>query len=390
MKDKFGLLRELEELKALHLYRERRLAQGLKVFCSNDYLGLKGHPEVLEEAQRVLRSCGLGSGASQLVSGYTKYHRRLEEKLAGFKGTPCCVLFGSGYLANLGTIGALLSERDAVFSDELNHASIVDACRLSKANRFVYKHLDYLHLEELLKKHRKGYRRCLIVSDSVFSMDGDVADVRVLKRLAEDYECMLMLDEAHATGTVGETGRGSLELFRERWEDYIILMGSLSKALGAYGAFICGSQPLCEYLINKARSLIFSTSLPPSVCAGAQKAVEVLEREPQRVSWLRRMEERLVNMLGGSGYEVLYHLTPILPMITHSESRALELSKGFLEKGIFIQAIRYPAVPKGKARLRLTASLSYTEEDLFALERALKSFVIIKPCAEKTHQASHG
>ncbi len=373
MEDKFGLSRELEELKARNLYRERRLVQGLRVFCSNDYLGLRNHPEVLEEAERVLRSAGLGSGASQLVSGYTEHHRNLEEKLAEFKGAPCCVLFGSGYLANLGTIGALLGEKDAVFSDELNHASIVDACKLSKAQKFIYKHLDYSHLEELLRKHRRHYRRCLIVSDSVFSMDGDVADVKVLKRLAQDYECMLMLDEAHATGTVGSTGRGALEFFKEAWEDHVIIMGTLSKALGAYGAFVCGSKLLCDYLVNKARSLIFSTSLPPSVCAGARKALEVLEREPQRVNQLRSMEERLVGMLRHAGYGVLYHRTPILPVMTYSESRALELSKEFLEKGIFVQAIRYPTVPEGRARLRLTASLSYTEEDLSALEKALKS-----------------
>ena len=370
-------LQDIEHLKSLSLYRERKLVEGLKVLCSNDYLALRKHPEVIEESIKVLKEEGLGSCASQLVSGYTKYHRALEEKLAEFKGAPSCILFGSGYLANLGAISAFVDEKDIILSDELNHASIIDACRLSKANKFIYKHLDYDHLEEILKEHRKNYRRCLIVSDSVFSMDGDIADVRVLKKIAREYDCLLYLDEAHATGTIGETGRGSLELFGEEWEDYVVIMGTLSKAIGAYGAFVCASQAICNYLINKSRSLIFSTSLPPSVCAGARKAIEIIQREPERIKSLRGMEERMYSMLKDLGYEVYYSKTPILPIMVYSESKALSISSCLMEKGVFIQAIRYPTVPFGRARLRLTASLSYTDEDLTALREGLSALPLL-------------
>ncbi len=364
---------ELEKLKASNLIRSRILREGLKDFCSNDYLALRDHPQVIEEVIRVLKDYGLGSGASPLVSGYTKYHKDLEESLASFKGTPCCVLFGSGYLANIGTIQALVDERDLILSDQLNHASIIDGCRISKATVLVYRHRDYEHLEELLKSHRKNYRRCLIVSDTVFSMDGDIAHIPTLKKLSEAYDCMLYLDEAHATGVLGSSGRGGLEFFKEDWKDYIIIMGTLSKALGSYGAFVCGSEKLCAYFVNKARSLIFSTSLPPSLCAGAKKALEIIQREPWRVERLRSLSEKLYSQIKALGFEVLFYRTPILPIMVYEERRAVEIRDKLLEKGVFLQAIRYPTVPKGKARLRLTASLRYTEEDIILLLEALKN-----------------
>ena len=365
----------LNNLKQEHLFRQRRLREGLKDFCSNDYLGLRDHPEVKEEVIKVVKDYGLGSGASALVSGYTKHHRALEEELAHFKGTPACVLFGSGYLANLGTIPALVSERDLILSDRLNHASIVDACRLSKAKVLVFSHLDYQHAQELLEENRKNYKRCLIVSDSVFSMDGDVANLHKLLELAQEYDCMLFLDEAHATGILGERGKGILEEFGVKWQENIILMGTLSKAVGSYGAFVCGSDRLIDYLTNRARSLIFSTSLPPALCAGARKALQIIQRDWWMVGKVKSLAEEIYRHLSEIGLYVKFHRTPILPIMLYSEEKALRFSKGLFERGIFLQAIRYPAVPKGEARLRLTASLRYSKEDLKHLLDALRALI---------------
>ena len=361
----------LEELKAKGLYRERILKGDIKDFCSNDYLGLRDHPLVVEEAIKALKDVGLGSGASQLVSGYTKYHRELEEVLADFKGTPCCVLFGSGYLANL-SISSLVEDGDMILSDELNHASIIDGCKLSRAKIFVFKHRDYQHLEELLKTNRKNYRRCLIVSDTLFSMDGDIAHIPTLKKFAKDYDCMLYLDEAHATGVLGESGKGGLDEYKENWEEYMIIMGTLSKALGSYGAFLCGSQRLCSYIINKARSLIFSTSLPPSVCAGAKKALEIIRENPDMVKDLKELSARVYEGLRDMGLEAPFYGTPIIPIMVYKEEKAVEIRERLLREGIFLQAIRYPTVPLGKARLRLTVSLRYKEEDLKLFFEILK------------------
>ena len=368
--------KELEKLKKEKLYRKRVLVEGLKDFCSNDYLGLRRHPEVIEEAERVLKEQGLGSGASQLVSGYTKYHKELEEALADFKKVPSCVLFGSGFLANVGAIPALVGEEDIILSDELNHASIIDGVRLSKAQRYVFKHKDYEELEELLSKNRTKYRRCLIVTDTVFSMDGDIADLRRLYEICEGYDCMLYLDEAHATGVLGKTGRGGLEHFGLEHKDFVIVMGTLSKALGGYGAFLCGSKLLVEYLVNRARSLIFSTSLPPHVCAGLIKSVEILKREGEDfIKRLRLVEENLVKILGELNLEFKYFKTPILPILVYSEEKALRISRELLKEKVFIQAIRYPTVPKGQARLRLTASLNYTPQDLEFLKEKLEKVI---------------
>ncbi len=371
---------ELRKIQEQKLFRRRTLREGLIDLCSNDYLGLREHPEVKEEAIKVIKNYGVGSGASALVSGYTVHHRSLEEKLADFKGVPACVLFGSGYMANLGTIPTLVSEGDMILSDQLNHASIIDACRLSKAKIFVFPHLNYQRAEEILKEHRRAHRRCLLVSDSVFSMDGDIAHLPTLIRLSEEYDCMLMLDEAHATGTLGEKGRGLLYAFGIPWQENIILMGTLSKALGSYGAFVCGSQKLINYLINRARSLIFSTSLPPSLCASAKKALEILEREEWMVDTLKGLAEDIHKRLSERGFFVKFYSTPILPIMLYSEEKALELSKFLLERGVFLQAIRYPTVPKGEARLRLTASLRYKMEELEYFYSLLKFPPPPSPC----------
>ncbi len=363
---------ELSEIKKKEWYRERIDVEGIRDFCSNDYLGLRKHPEVVKESLRILKEKGLGSGASQLVSGYTRYHKELEEALADFKGVPACVLFGSGFLANVGSIPALVGKGDVVLSDELNHASIIDGVRLTKADRYVFRHKNYDALEEILIKERKKYRRCLIVTDTVFSMDGDVADLKRLYQLCEKYDCMLYVDEAHATGVIGKGGRGGLEHFGLEYKDFLVVMGTLSKALGGYGAFVCGSKILIEYLVNKARSLIFSTSLPPHICGGLKKSIEVIGQEKNLIEKLRSKERKIIQILREVGLEFKYFETPIIPIMVYSEGEALRISRELLREGVFIQAIRYPTVPKGEARLRLTASLNYTDEDLEYLKRALK------------------
>jgi len=363
------LRRELEEIRKQNLYRERINVEGLKDFCSNDYLGLRKHPEVIEASIKALKDYGLGSGASQLVSGYTRYHKELEEKLSQFKGVQKCLLFGSGFLANVGVIPVLAGEGDLILSDELNHASIIDGVRLSKADKKVFKHMDYDSVEEFLKKNRKNYRKVLIITDTVFSMDGDIADLRRLTKICEEYDCMLYIDEAHSTATIG---KGGLDYFGLNHKDYIIVMGTLSKALGGYGAFICGTELLIEFLVNRTRSLIFSTSLPPNVCAGVKKALEIVENNPHIIDNLRIIERRLIKIFKELHLEFKYFETPIIPVMIYREEEALKFRNSLLREGIFLQAIRYPTVPKGKARLRLTASLNYTDEDLEFLRIALK------------------
>ncbi len=354
---------ELSVIEQAGLLRKRRLRENLKDFCSNDYLGLRNHPEVIKAAREALKEYGLGSGASQLVSGYTKLHKELEEALARFKGTPACVLFGSGYLANIGVIPVLAKEGDLILSDQLNHASLIDGCRLSKAEKIVFKHKDYEELRGILEKFRENYRNVLIVTDSVFSMEGDTADVKELYKISEEYDCLLYIDDAHGTGTLGR-GRGILEKENLKWKERVILMGTLSKALGSYGAFVCAGEELIELIVNRARSLIFTTSLPPSLCAGALKAIKLIEENPNMISQLKERTRKVYNSLNKLPYEIRYYGTPIIPIIVGDERKTMEISSFLLKKSIFLQGIRYPAVPKGSARLRLTVSLRYEEEDI--------------------------
>lgn len=362
---------ELEKIRRENLYRVRRMRGSLKDFCSNDYLGLKDHPSVVEKAIEVLKGYGLGSGASQLVSGYTEVHRDLEERIAKFKGAPACVLFGSGYLANVGTIPVLAGEGDLILSDRLNHASLIDGCRFSKAEVRVFEHRDYSHLREILLREREKYRRSLIVTDGVFSMDGDMADVKTLRDLAEEFECILYVDDAHGTGTVGG-GRGVSHEFGVGWEENMVFMGTLSKAIGSYGAFVCGSEDLIDLLVNRARSLIFTTSLPPSVCAGAIASIDLIEQNPSMVEDLKKKTVGIYKSLKDLPWEVRFHGTPIIPIVVGDEGEALGVSEDLIKRGVFLQAIRYPTVPRGRARLRLTVSLSYKDEDVDALIESLR------------------
>ncbi len=367
-------------------------------FSSNNYLSLANDPRLKKAAIEATQNYGTGSGASRLVTGSMKLHHELEAKMARFKEAPAALIFNSGYQANLGIITTLLREGDEVYSDELNHASIVDACRLSQASRHIYRHNDMNHLEELLQKNigtggaRQGAPhqpaakqseartaggcqsdrtrsiRRLIVADSVFSMDGDLAPLKDLAALAEKYGAWLMLDEAHATGVFGPHGKGLVE---EVWpqkrpsylEEYLIQMGTFGKALGSFGAYVAGSADLIKLLINKARAFIYTTALPPGVVAASLKALEIVEKEPER---RRKLWENVKIFKGPGGI-----CSPIIPWIVGDSQKAMQRSQKLFEKGFWVTAIRYPTVARGTERLRITLMASHQPEEIKSLREAL-------------------
>jgi glycine C-acetyltransferase/8-amino-7-oxononanoate synthase len=372
-----GLLEErLEQLAGLGRLRRLRLISGpqgptvllegepVLLLCSNNYLGLADHPQVREAAAEAAMRWGVGAGASRLISGTMTIHRRLEERLAEFAGSESCVLFGSGYLANLGVVGALSGRGTTVFSDELNHASIVDACRLSRAEVLVYRHRDIEHLHWCLQHHRgprDGAR--LVVTDSVFSMDGDVAPLEELVELAQGYRARLVVDEAHALGNLGPGGRGAVA--EAGLEDEVdVVVGTLGKALGSYGAYACASETAVRFLINSARPLIFSTAPAPPAVAGAHAALELLQGEPQRVQRLRANARALRVALAAQDFPVPDSEMHIVPLVVGEERATVELCEEALAHGVFAQAIRPPTVPPGSSRLRLTALASHRPAEL--------------------------
>jgi glycine C-acetyltransferase/8-amino-7-oxononanoate synthase len=363
----------LEELERLGLSRRLRMVSGpqgpsvlldgrpVLLLCSNNYLGLADHPRVREAAAEAAMRWGVGAGASRLVSGTMTIHKRLEDRLAEFERTEACVLFGSGYLANIGVIGALAGSGDTVFSDELNHASIIDGCRLSRAEVVVYRHRDVEHLEWELHRHAKGRR--VIVTDSVFSMDGDVAPLADIAALAGGYDARLIVDEAHATGNLGPGGRGAVaEAGLE--DDVDVIVGTLGKALGSYGAYACARAETVRLLINAARPLIFSTAPPPPAVAGALAALELLRERPHRVARLRANARVLRRALAEEGFPVEEGTLPIVPLIVGDADGAMRLCQEALERGVFAQGIRPPTVPDGGSRLRIAAMASHTHSEL--------------------------
>ncbi len=366
----------LEELEQLGLTRRLRLISGpqgptvlvdgkpVLLLCSNNYLGLADHPSVREAAADAAMRWGVGAGASRLVSGTMTVHRRLEERLADFKGSEACLLFGSGYLANIGVIGALAGRGDFVFSDELNHASIIDGCRLSRAEIVVYRHRDVEHLDWSMRRHgRDDSARRVIVTDSVFSMDGDVAPLAAIAELADVYGARIVVDEAHATGNLGPGGRGAVaEAGLESEIDVVV--GTLGKALGSYGAYVCANAELIRYLINTARPLIYSTAPSPPAIAGALAALALLRERPQRVQRLRSNARVLRRALAAEGFPVADSEMQIVPLILGDEHAAMRLCQEALERGVFAQAIRPPTVADGSSRLRLTAMASHTASEL--------------------------
>jgi len=376
---------ELNELSRLNRKRELRLVEspqdaevminGRRVIllCSNNYLGLANSPELKEAAIKAIEKYGTGSGASRLISGNMLIHRELEECIARFKGTETALLFNSGYHANLGVIPAIAGKKDLILSDELNHASIIDGCRLSGAEVIVYPHLDVNFVELSLKK--STHRRKLIVTDGVFSMDGDIAPLPELSFLAKKYNALLMVDEAHATGVIGENGRGIVNYFGLT-DEVDIIMGTLGKAIGSFGAYVATSKTMREYLINRARSFIFSTSLPPPVCASAIKAINIIETRQDIIKKLHTNVEMLKSGLRDIIPGIPGNQIPIIPIIIGSEKRTMSVCEQLLKEGIFIQGIRPPSVPEGTSRLRATITASHTEKHINKVIETIKQITV--------------
>ena len=370
----------LDELKALGLHRRTRLVSGpqgphvlldgkpVLLLCSNNYLGLADHPRVREAAADAAMRWGVGAGASRLVSGTMTIHRRLEERLAEFKGRETSLLFGSGYLANAGAIAALARPGDVIFSDELNHASIIDGCRLSRAEVFVYDHGDVEHLAWGIGE-AEG-RGALIVTDSVFSMDGDVAPLAEIVELAHRRRLRVLVDEAHATGALGPGGRGALA--DAGLEDQVdVIVGTLGKALGSYGAFVACDRQLARYFVNSARTFIFSTAPSPPAVAGALAALGLLESRPRLVDRLRTNSGVLRDALEREGFDIRGSRTQIVPLVVGDASLAMRICEAALGRGVFAQAIRPPTVAPGSSRLRLAVMASHREEELRSAARTL-------------------
>jgi 8-amino-7-oxononanoate synthase len=363
----------LRELRDRGLHRKLRLIEGpqgptvtldgqpVLLLCSNNYLGLADHPRVREAAAEAALRWGAGAGASRLISGSMEPHRDLEARLAAFKGSEAALLFGSGYLANTGTIAALAGPGEVVFSDELNHASIIDGCRLSRAETFVYRHADPEHLAWGLRE--AGGHASLIVTDGVFSMDGDVAPLGELLDLARRHGCRLMVDEAHATGALGPGGRGSVAAAGLSGEVDVVV-GTLGKALGSYGAYVCAAAETVELLVNAARPFVFSTAPPPPALGAAAAALALLEAEPERVARLRRNAATLRSALAAEGLAPGRSATQIVPVEVGPAELTMELCERALERGVFAQGIRPPTVPEGTSRLRFTVMATHGAEQL--------------------------
>jgi 8-amino-7-oxononanoate synthase len=375
---------DLNERRQRGLYRVRRhlqSRQGARVrlrgrelinFSSNDYLALATDARLARAAAAAARRYGCGAGASPLVSGYSPPLRSLERALADWEGTEAALVFSSGYAANLALLSALAGSADAVFSDALNHASLIDGCRLSRVAVHVYRHNDVDHLVDLVRHKGRTARRRLIVSDTVFSMDGDVAPLAELVELAERFDCLLLIDEAHATGVLGEQGRGVTDsLTPGSWSpDRVLKVGTLSKALGTQGGFVCGSRRLIAWLVNRARPYIFSTALAPPLAAAARRAVAVVRQEPERRRHVLALAERLRQELRKSGGNIGASCTQIVPLIVGEAREAVLLSRRLEEEGLLIPAIRPPSVPEGSARLRLSVTAAHTEVEVMRVVEA--------------------
>jgi glycine C-acetyltransferase len=373
--------KELDRLKDSGLYRTLRRVEGAQGptlildgrevinFSSNNYLGIANHPALCEAAKAAIDRYGCGSGASRLISGNMTLHEELESKLAAFKGTEAALVFNSGFQANTGIIPALVGPDDFVFSDALNHASIIDGCRLARAKTVVYEHCDVDQLERALKEAPDRGRK-LIVTESLFSMDGDEASLKEIVELAERYGAMVMVDEAHATGVYEPDGAGLVAKLG-LGDRVMIQMGTLGKALGGFGAYVAGSSSLRELLINRCRSFIFTTSLPPAVMAMAIAAIDLIKREPERRQSLRRNCDALRGGLTGLGFTLGDSRSQILPLLVGEAAACMKLSENLLSRGIFAQGIRPPTVPPGTSRLRLTLMATHTDEHI---RRALQAF----------------
>jgi len=378
MKD---LAETLQARRAANLYRERRIVEGpqqpelqldgraMLAFCSNDYLGLANHPEVIKALQAGAERYGVGSGAAHLISGHSRAHHALEEELAEFTGRPRALLFSTGYMANLGVVSALLGRGDSLFEDRLNHASLIDAGLLARASLKRYRHCEIQGLQQQLNAAPEGPR--LIASDGVFSMDGDIAPLPELAALAKEHHAWLLVDDAHGLGVLGEGGRGSLSRFGLNHAAVPILMGTLGKVFGTFGAFVAGSEELIETLIQQARSYIYTTASPPALAEATRVSLRLVQQE----SWRReRLTDLIIRFRHGAeqlGLPLMASQTPIQPLLLGSTQRALDWSRRLEAQGILVTAIRPPTVPEGSARLRITFSALHTDHQVERLLDAL-------------------
>jgi glycine C-acetyltransferase len=344
--------------------------------ASNNYLGLTTHPKLREAAMAALKKYGVGSGAVRTVAGTMKIHMELEQKIARFKNVEACVVFQSGFTANAGTVSAILGKDDFIISDELNHASIIDGARLSRAKIKVFRHKDVAHAEELLKEVQNEPGHKLLITDGVFSMDGDIGPLPALCDLAEKYGAIMMVDDAHASGVLGRNGRGTIDHFNVHGR-VDVQVGTLSKAIGALGGYVCGSKDLIDFLYHRARPFLFSTSHPPSVAATCIAAFEVLEEEPELIDKLwgnTRFFKKELGLLGFNigGKNTPASETPITPIIVGEGKLAMDFSRELFKEGVFATGIAFPTVPEGKARIRTIMSATHTQDQLSRALEVLK------------------
>ncbi len=366
-----GLMRDLRRVRSPQGPMIELDGKEVVNFCANDYLGLASDHRLILAAHAAAQRWGSGAGASRLIAGDLKVFEDLERELARLKGTRAALLFSSGYMANTGLIPALAGEGDSVFSDSLNHASIIDGCRLSRASTFVYRHNDPAHLEELLARAGDSGKK-LVVTESLFSMEGDLAPLPEIMEAAKKHKAMLMIDDAHATGVLGDRGSGALEHFGIPAAEVEVIMGTLGKALGSAGAFVCGTRGLIRYLVNAARTFVFTTGPSPAAAGAAMEATRIVEDEPWRRERVKEHAQRIRQTLAGMGRESASDPdSPIVPVVLGDRDRAMQSCEHLLAKGVFVQGIRPPTVPEGTSRLRITLSAAHEESHIQRLLAAL-------------------
>jgi len=380
-----SIQQSLQQSREQHLYRSRRIVdgpQGSRItidgkaylsFCSNDYLGLANHPEIIRAFQHAAEQYGVGSGAAHLISGHSTEHHLLEEELAEFVERPRALLFSTGFMANLGTVNALLDKSDSIFEDRLNHASLIDAGLSSGARFQRYPHADITALQSLISKSTAD--RKLIVTDGVFSMDGDIAPLPQLAQCAREHHAWLMVDDAHGFGVLGKQGRGSLHHYQLDLQNAPVLMATLGKAFGTFGAFVAGSEELIEYLIQKARTYIYTTAIPPAIAAATRKSLQLVQQENWRRDKLQTLIGRFQQGAAQLGLNLLKSSTPIQPVILGDNEKAMSVSESLYQQGTLVTAIRPPTVPVNSARLRITFSAQHEESDVDKLLAQLEQAI---------------
>jgi len=367
---KAGTYQRLRVLESASAAEARFDGRDVINLASNNYLGLTTHPKLAEAALQATRKYGVGSGAVRTISGTMSLHMELEERIARFKHVEACVVFQSGFAANAGTVSAILTPDDHIISDELNHASIIDGCRLSKAKIHVFPHKDTAAAEKILAQLANVPGRKLLITDGVFSMDGDIGPLSALVELAEKYGAIMMVDDAHSSGVLGRNGRGTIDHFGLHGRVHI-QVGTLSKAIGVLGGYVCGSRELIEFLYHRARPFLFSTSHPPAVAASCIAAFDVLEQEPERIDNLWKNTRYFKQGLASAGFNTGMSETPITPVMVGEARRAYELSRGLFEEGVLATGIGFPTVAEGKARVRTIVTATHTTAQL---DRALAAF----------------